>query len=242
MVALVPPLGGQGAQFTGLMSQIRDNLERVRERIAEAARRSGRDPADVTLVAVTKTVPVKRMREAVEAGAIDLGESYYQELREKLPLFGPDERWHFIGHLQSNKARYIAGKVALVHSVDSVALAREIGKRAVEYGAHQDILLEVKLDPAPTKTGIAPEAVLSIAEQVSAIPGLRLRGLMGMAPFAGDPEHARPYFARLQRLFDELPVEWRNELSMGMTGDFEVAIEEGATVVRIGTAIFGSRG
>lgn len=206
-----------------------------------AAQRSGRDPADIVLIAVTKTIPVDAIRPAVEAGARDLGENYYQEARDKLSAFGNDVRWHFIGHLQSNKARHVVGRFALIHSVDTPALAQEIGRRASAAGIVQDILLEVKIDPAPDKTGIAPGDVGPLAERIGAIDGLRLRGLMGMPPPVSDPALARPYFALLRSLLDDLPCTTDRWLSMGMTADFETAIEEGATHVRVGTAIFGPR-
>jgi pyridoxal phosphate enzyme (YggS family) len=223
------------------MSDVRANLERVRKRIAAAAARSGRSAADITLVAVTKTVDVALMREAVEAGATDFGESYFQEVRDKLDQFPPSIRWHFIGHLQSNKARYVSGRFALLHSVDSVALAREIGRRALAQGQVQPILLEVKLDPSETKFGIPLASCLDVAAEVAGIGGVDLRGFMGMAPYGTEPELSRPYFRSLRDRFNQLPPANRAALSMGMTGDFEVAIEEGATHVRIGTAIFGPR-
>lgn len=218
-----------------------DNIARVRERIARAAERAGRDPATITLVAVSKTVEPAHIREALEAGIRDLGENYYQEARDKQPLFGPEARWHFIGHLQTNKAKYVAGRFFLVQSVDSEALALELGKRAQAAGTTQAVLIEVKLDPAATKFGAEPDAALELAARVAETPGLRLRGLMGMAPFGDDPEQARPHFARLRGLYGQLPAEHRQILSMGMTADFEAAIAEGATLVRIGTAIFGTR-
>lgn len=223
------------------MSDVRANLERVRKRIAAAAARSGRSAADITLVAVTKTVDVALMREAVEAGATDFGESYFQEVRDKLDQFPLSIRWHFIGHLQSNKARYVSGRFALLHSVDSVALAREIGRRALAQGQVQPILLEVKLDPSETKFGIPLASCLDVAAEVAGIGGVDLRGFMGMAPYGTEPELSRPYFRSLRDRFNQLPPANRAALSMGMTGDFEVAIEEGATHVRIGTAIFGPR-
>ncbi len=220
---------------------IADNVARVRERIAAAASRAGRSHEEITLVAITKTVDPSRIREAVEAGVLDLGENYYQEARDKIPLFGPEIRWHFTGHLQSNKAKYVAGAFALIHSLDSLPLAQEIGRRASARNRVQSVLIEVKLDPSDTKRGIAPEETLALAEQAAGIAGVRLCGLMGMAPYVIEPGEARPYFVRLRRLFEELPVENRQVLSMGMSGDFEVAVEEGATHVRIGTAIFGLR-
>lgn len=223
------------------MSSLSDNIARVRERIAAAAARTQRDADAVTLVAVTKTVDPARMAEARQAGITDFGENYFQEARDKLPQFGADIRWHFIGHLQTNKARYVAGRFTLVQSVDSMALAQELGKRATAAGTVQSVLLEVKLDAAATKFGVAPEQTEDLAGIVAETPGLALQGLMGMAPFADDPETARPHFARLRTLFERLPAAHRQVLSMGMTGDFETAIEEGATMVRIGSAIFGRR-
>jgi pyridoxal phosphate enzyme (YggS family) len=223
------------------MSEIAENLARVRARIAAAANRAGRDPKEITLVAVTKTVSVQRMREAFDAGIRDFGESYYQESREKLDQFDGSVRWHFIGHLQSNKARYIAGRFALIHSVDSVELAREIGARATRNGIVQPILLEVKLDPAETKFGISLDVCLGAAREVAQVPSIDLQGFMGMAPYGQDPEMSRPCFQKLNAAFRQLPERSQKTLSMGMTGDFEVAIEEGATHVRIGTAIFGLR-
>jgi PLP dependent protein len=223
------------------MPSIADNIADVQEKIARAAQRAGRDPDEITLVAVTKTVERARIQEALNAGVTDLGENYFQEARDKLPLFSSNVRWHFIGHLQTNKAKYVAGRFVLVQSVDSEELGRELGRRAEQGGIVQDVLIEVKLDPATTKFGVEHEQTIEMAQRVGQTPGLRLRGLMGMAPFSNDPEAARPSFQRLRALFRELPVEQREILSMGMTGDFETAIEEGSTLVRIGTAIFGTR-
>ena len=220
---------------------IANNIALIRERFIAAALRAGRDPNEITLVAVTKTVPRVRMREAFEAGIRDFGESYYQEWREKADHLDESIRWHFIGHVQSNKTRYLTGRFALIHSVDSVELARALGERAMRQGGVQPILLEVKLDPAETKFGISLESCVDIACSVSEIKGLDLRGFMGMAPYGQDPEMSRPRFRRLQQQFSQLPDPHRKALSMGMTGDFEVAIEEGATHVRVGTAIFGAR-
>jgi len=223
------------------MSQIRDNIDRVRERIASAAKRSGRNPEQITLIAVTKTIAVARMREAADAGVTEFGENYYQEIKEKLADFSGSIHWHFIGHLQSNKARYLVGRVSIIHSVDSVHLAEEIARRASSAGLVQPILLEVKLDPAETKYGISLDRCLETADTISRLKGIDLQGLMGMAPYGSAPELARPYFQSLRGQFDSLPPAQRRVLSMGMTADFETAIEEGATHVRIGTAIFGSR-
>jgi len=223
------------------MDRVADRLEEVRRRIARAAERAGRAPDEVRLVAVSKTIGIERIREAVEAGHRDFGENYVQEAREKLNAFGPEIRWHFIGHLQSNKARNVVGAFALIHSVDSETLAGEIQKRAAAAGIVQDVLIEVRLDPAATKTGVEPEALDRLVDRVRTLPNVRLLGLMGMPPLFADPEDARPGFRLLRELLDALPPESRRELSMGMSSDFEVAIEEGATLVRVGTAIFGPR-
>lgn len=220
------------------------NILRIRERISAAAARAGRTPEEITLIAVTKRVTTERVQTAYEAGIRDFGENYVQEAVGKVkdPLLDlPDLKWHFIGHVQSNKAREIVGRFRLVHSVDSLPLVREIGRRAQQHGGTAPILLEVKLDPAEAKFGFEPDTVLEAAEQAMRVPGIAVKGLMGMAPFGDDPEQARPSFRRLHILFQQLPSEARQTLSMGMTGDFEVAIEEGATHLRIGTAIFGRR-
>jgi pyridoxal phosphate enzyme (YggS family) len=223
------------------MDTIADNIRRVQERIAVAADRCGRDPADITLVVVSKTVSAERIREAVEAGIRDFGENYYQEAREKLDLLPADLHWHFIGHLQTNKAKYIVGRFALVQSVDRIELAQELSRRAESRNIVQPVLIEVKLDPTESKTGILPDEALGLAEEIAKLRGLRLKGMMGIPPLAGGAEAARPYFAQLRALFEHLPEEYRRTLSMGMTADFEVAIEEGANLVRVGTAIFGKR-
>ena len=224
--------------------ELAQNVAAVRTRIAQACERSGRTSSSVTLVAVTKTVDLPRIRAVHQDGVRDFGENYVQEALTKVgnpELPDTDVRWHFIGHLQRNKVREIVGRFALIHSVDSLALAAEIGRRALPIGRTADLLLEVKLDTAATKFGILPEQTLSAAQAVMDIPGVRLRGLMGMAPFGSTPEDARPAFRSLRTLFDQLPTDARQVLSMGMSSDFEVAIEEGATMVRIGTALFGKR-
>ena len=230
---------------------IAGNINAVRQRLQTACLRVGRDPTTVTLIAVTKTQPADRIVQAYQAGIRHFGENYVQEALHKVgqpPLDWPDAHWHFIGHLQSNKARDLLPKegarFALIQSVDSLPLAHEIARRAGRNGQVAAILLEVKLDPGPTKFGFAPEAVLETAAQLQSLEGLEglvLHGLMGMAPFSSDPEEARPYFHRLKNLYLQLPKAAQRVLSMGMTGDFEVAVEEGATHVRIGTAIFGPR-
>ena len=224
--------------------EIAANIGRVRERMAQAAARAGRAVETITLVAVTKTVEAARIAAAYEAGVRNFGENYVQEALTKIdapPLTGSDVRWHFIGHLQRNKVKEVVGRFALVQSVDSVALARMIGQRATLRGQTAEILLEVRLAEEATRFGFALETTLAAAAEIAAIPGVRMRGLMGMAPYAPDSEAARPHFRRLHGLFTQLPPAQQRTLSMGMTGDFEVAIEEGATLIRIGTAIFGRR-
>ena len=224
------------------VATIAENLAAVRERIARATQRSGRTGEDVALIVVTKTIDVPRIREAVLAGATDLGENYVQEAAAKQEAIGPGVRWHFIGHLQRNKARQAVGMFTTIQSVDSLALAEEIGRRALACGAPADVLIEVNLAGEATKFGVAPEDALSVARRIGEVAGVRLQGFMGMAPFVEDPKVTRPYFARLRELWDKLPEEQRRWLSMGMSLDFEVAIEEGSNMVRIGTAVFGPRG
>jgi pyridoxal phosphate enzyme (YggS family) len=220
------------------------NVGAIRTRIAKSCERSGRASSSVTLIAVTKTVELPRIRTVQRAGVSDFAENYVQEALTKVgdpELLSAGVRWHFIGHLQRNKVREILTRFTLIHSVDSLALATEIGRRGQTIGSVTDILLEVKLDAATTKFGIPPEQTLATAQAVMDIPGVRLCGLMGMAPFGSDPEETRPAFRTLRTLFDKLPTEAHQVLSMGMSSDFEVAIEEGATMVRIGTALFGKR-
>ena len=227
------------------------NLARVRERIAEAALRSGRRPEDVILVAVTKTVEPERILEAVRLGVKHFGENRVQEALAKIPQVnetldeGSRPTWHMIGHLQTNKVRKALGIFDIIHSVDSVKLAREISKRATREGKVVPILLEVNVSGEATKFGFAPEEVESAVGEIVTLPGLSIRGLMTIAPIVEEPEEARPFFRRLRELRDRLAekfpqVNWEH-LSMGMTDDFEVAVEEGATMVRLGRAIFGER-
>jgi PLP dependent protein len=223
---------------------LQDNVDRVRERIAFAAERSGRRIEEITLIAVTKTVTAARIEEAIAAGLTEFGENYVQEARAKIPEIlvpAPEITWHFIGHLQSNKAKYSVELFSLIHSVDNYQLAQEIGKQASKRGKTQTVLLEVNLSDDKDRAGAAPEAVSALAEQTVTIPGITLRGLMGIAPRTENAEGTRPHFARLRRLWEELPIGNRQILSMGMSGDYEIAVEEGATHLRIGTALFGRR-
>ena len=219
------------------MSTIAESVERVRARIREATERTGRQPTEVTLVAVTKKQPAAAVLEASAAGVVDVGENYVQEAQEKRGQ-SDSSRWHLLGHLQSNKAKIAVTLFDLIQSVDSVKLARELGKQALAVGETQDILLQVHLGSEATKSGVAPDQALDAAAEMAGIPGVRLLGLMGIAPNGEEP---RPYFQELRRLFERLPEPNRQTLSMGMTNDFETAIEEGTTMIRVGTAIFGPR-
>ena len=219
------------------MSGVAENLASIRDRIARACERAERDPASVKLIAVSKTKPVELIRAALGAGQIDFGENYAQELRDKAVELGEGPRWHFLGALQTNKVKYVAGRAALVHTVDRAPLAEEIAKRARAINCAQSILLEVNLAAEPQKGGVTPAQLLSLLAAVRALPELSCQGLMCIPPAGQDP---RACFAKLRRLRDEHAAG--PELSMGMSDDFEVAIEEGATLVRVGTAIFGARG
>ena len=217
----------------------------VREALAEAAKQAGRAPEDVNLVAVSKLHPASDIRDLAETGQTEFGENYVQEaLAKQEELAGLDVNWHFIGGLQSNKAKYVAGKFALVHSVDSPKLAQALHKKAVSLDVVQDILIQVNIAGETQKSGITVEKLPEMAEAVLGMEGLRLVGLMTMPPFFDDPERARPVFARLRELRDGLETRLGTglpHLSMGMTGDFVPAVQEGATLVRIGTRIFGTR-
>lgn len=213
----------------------------VRARVDAACERANRAPGDVTLIAVSKTHPVAAIREAIAAGATDFGENYAQELAEKRAEL-PDLRWHYIGRLQRNKAKLVAGHVVLVHAVDTIELAQELAKRAA--GTLQPVLVSVNVAGEDTKGGVTPETAPALARAIAAIPGVRLDGLMTMPPPSDDPEAARPAFLALAALRDRLAQDLGAPLpvlSMGMSGDFEVAIACGATHVRVGTAIFGAR-
>lgn len=230
------------------------NLERVQERMADAARRAGRNPGEITLVAVTKTIEPAAIEEVVALGARDLGENRVQEAEWKAPLL-PVVAWHMIGHLQRNKVKKALPIFDLIHSVDSLRLAREIDRCASRIGVRVPVLLEVNLSGEATKYGFRmvprvtrgeeEEGFLSYVEEILRLPHLEVRGLMTMAPLVACPDEARPYFQRLRGLQEALqqsfPQAFWEYLSMGMTDDFEVAIEEGATIVRIGRAIFGER-
>jgi PLP dependent protein len=214
--------------------------------MASAAKRVGRAPESVRLVGASKMVPVDRLRPAVAAGLTILGENYLQEAREKIAALDLPVSWHFIGHLQSNKAMAAVKLFDLIHSVDRPSLAQALNSAAAKINKLQDVLLEVNLAQEPSKSGVKPEDLENLLRTCTALFNLRVRGLMTMPPWFSDPEKARPYFQALRRRRDylrslTLPGVDLAELSMGMSGDFEVAIEEGATLVRIGTALFGHR-
>jgi len=223
------------------------NLERVRTRIVDAATGCGRDPDSVRMVTVCKTVDAARVAAAIDAGAMILGENYIQEARDKFGiLYDRPVQWHFIGHLQSNKAKYAVRMFDLIHSVDSFKLASALDREARKNAKVQDILMQVNISGEESKSGIEETDAIELARQIGRLENVRLKGLMTIPPFFDAPEAARPFFRRLTRLRDRIvvyriPGVHMDELSMGMTGDFEVAIQEGATLVRIGTAIFGAR-
>jgi pyridoxal phosphate enzyme (YggS family) len=226
------------------MTTVEQNLAEIRARIAEAAARAGRAGADVELVAVSKTFPADAVREAWDAGQTLFGESRVQEATAKIPELPGALRWHFIGHLQKNKVRRALPLFELFHGVDSLELARDIDRIAAEEGAFPRVLLEVNVAGEASKFGFRPEALERGLDALLALPRLQIEGLMTIAPYADEPEHSRPFFRELRELRDRLSTHAGvplTTLSMGMSGDFEVAIEEGATLVRVGTAIFGSR-
>ncbi|MEJ2155761.1 MAG: YggS family pyridoxal phosphate-dependent enzyme [Desulfobacteraceae bacterium] len=222
-----------------------DRLSAIKKRIANAASACGRSPEDVRLVAVGKTQPAERVRQAILSGADIIGENYIQEAREKFDQLAQlTVQWHFIGHLQRNKAKFAVRMFDLVHTVDSLRLARELDHQAYKINKIQPILIQVNISGEPSKSGTDEAQTLDLAQNLRNLKNLRLQGLMTMPPYFDAPEKARPFFRALRKLRDRLEGQLDialRELSMGMTGDFEVAIEEGATLVRIGTALFGAR-
>jgi pyridoxal phosphate enzyme (YggS family) len=232
---------------TVMSDSIKDKLKRVEERIRKAAIACGRDPETVKLVAVSKTVPLDLVRAGLKAGVTILGENYVQEAGEKIKaLEGENVSWHLVGHLQSNKAKHAVKLFDLIHSVDSFKLAKELDKRAHALDKVQPILIQVNISGEETKSGIETEEAVALVRDVSALRNVAVRGLMTMPPYFNAPEKVRPYFRALKTLQSQIREEAipnvdMSELSMGMTGDFEAAIEEGATLIRIGTAIFGER-
>ncbi len=222
-------------------------LQNVKNRIEKAARSSGRDPETIRLVAVSKTVPINRVKQAIQAGAAILGENYVQEARTKFnELATYPVSWHFIGHLQSNKAKYAVRLFDLIHSVDTLKLARELDKQSHKINKIQEVLIQVNISKEASKSGVDVKGTHNLLKDISLLENLSVKGLMTMPPYFNAPEKVRPYFSALRDLRDRLEQQGLlnvtlGELSMGMTGDFEAAIQEGATLVRIGTAIFGER-
>jgi pyridoxal phosphate enzyme (YggS family) len=226
---------------------VKARIEAIRQRIAQAAHRCGRRPETIRLVAVTKTVEASRIQEAVDAGARIVGENYIQEARDKhRTLQDVAVSWHFIGHLQANKAKYAVEFFDLIHSVDSLKLAQALNRQAAKLGKVQSVLIQVNVAGEASKFGVSPDGVGPLVAAIAPLSNVSVQGLMTMPPFFDQPERVRPFFAQLRQIAQQLenahiPGLSMRELSMGMTGDFEVAVEEGATLVRIGTAIFGQR-
>jgi len=228
------------------MTSIRDNLDQIHTRITAACTSSGRNPADVRLIAVSKVKPAELIDEAFAAGQQLFGESYVQEFRDKETAVQHPVEWHFIGALQSNKVKYLRGKVVLIHSVDRLSLAKEINRQWEKIDAVAPILLQVNVGDENSKAGCAITELPALTRKIAALSHLQICGLMCLPPYFDDPEEVRPFFRLLRELAtmvedEQIPGVSMKELSMGMSGDFEVAIEEGATLVRIGTAIFGER-
>ena len=225
---------------------IRENLEIVEKNIQKACDKAGRDRSEVTLIAVSKTKPVSDIREAMACGIRVFGENKVQEIRDKTAEITEDLDWHMIGHLQANKVKYLPGVACMIHSVDNRKLADEIEKQAARHDLVMDVLIEVNMAGEDTKFGLAPEQVIDFVKEISILPHLCIRGLMTIAPYTDDPESNRVYFKGLRELKDKINAldisgVKMDTLSMGMTGDYQVAIEEGATFVRVGTGIFGER-
>lgn len=225
---------------------LKENLENVEEKIQEACRRSGRKREDITLIAVSKTKPIETLQHAYDLGVRVFGENKVQELSEKYDALPDDIHWHMIGHLQRNKIKYIIGKTELIHSVDSLRLAEAIEKEAAKRNLTADVLMEVNIAREESKFGLLPEEVDEFIEKVQKLPHLQVKGLMTIAPFVENPEENREVFAQLKKLSVDIATKNAHNitmsiLSMGMTNDYQIAIEEGATMIRVGTGIFGAR-
>lgn len=225
---------------------IKENLAEVEAKIAAACKRAGRDRGEVTLITVSKTNPVIRLKEAMDCGIHIFGENKVQEMIEKQDELPDTLEWHMIGHLQRNKVKYIMGKVAMIHSVDSLRLAEEISKEAVKQGTQENILIEINVAEEESKFGITTKEAIELVETVSKLPNIHIKGLMTIAPFVENAEENRKIFRDLKKLSVDIAQKnidnvTMTVLSMGMTNDYEVAIEEGATMVRVGTGIFGRR-
>lgn len=225
---------------------LKDNYDKVAEKISHACAEAGRDINDVTLIAVSKTKPVSMLQEIYDHGCRNFGENKVQELVDKYEVMPKDIQWHMIGHLQRNKVKYIVDKVALIHSVDSLRLAEEISKEAVKKNVEVNILIEVNVAMEESKFGTTASDTVGLVEAISKLPGIHIHGLMTIAPYVENPEENRQYFAQLKQLSVDISAKnidnvTMDVLSMGMTGDYEVAVSEGATLVRVGTGIFGER-
>lgn len=225
---------------------LKENLEQVENNVRKACEKAGRNRKDVTLIAVSKTKPVEMLQEIYDCQVRDFGENKVQEMCDKIEVLPKDIHWHMIGHLQTNKVKYIVGKTTLIHSVDSLRLANEIQKQAQKHDVMVDILVEVNIAEEESKFGIHKEDTIALIKEIAKLPNIRIKGLMTIAPFVENPEDNRLYFREIK----QLSVDIKNQnidnvsmdtLSMGMTGDYMVAIEEGATLVRVGTGIFGER-
>lgn len=226
--------------------KLEENLKNVEENIMAACKRAGRDRSEITLIAVSKTKPVDMLQEVYDQGIREFGENKVQELCDKIEVLPGDIHWHMIGHLQTNKVKYIVGKTALIHSVDSLHLAQEIEKQAAKQEVIVPILVEVNIAEEKSKFGIHKEEAFELVKSIALLPHLRIQGLMTIAPFVEDPEDNRLYFRQIHQLSVDIKEQnidnvRMDVLSMGMTGDYTVAIEEGATMVRVGTGIFGER-
>lgn len=225
---------------------ITENYRMIRQKVDEACRRAGRDPQSVTLIAVSKTKPVSMIEELLPYGVTDFGENKPQELREKYEILPKDIRWHMIGHLQRNKVKYVVGRACMIHSLDSLRLAETIQQEAAKQDLRIPVLIEVNMAGEESKDGVAPQETEALIRQISVFPNLEVQGLMTIAPFVENPEENRVHFRNLFKLFIDIKAQNIDNinmccLSMGMTNDYEVAVEEGATHVRVGTGIFGER-
>lgn len=229
------------------MDTIKENLATINARLVHAAKRAGRDPREIKLVAVSKKIGRDRIQAAIDCGQLSFGENYIQEARDKIPTLAKNLSWHFIGHLQSNKARFAAELFDVIETVDSLKLATALNKHLTDLRKNLSILIQINIGGEHQKSGVPPAEAEKLLRVINRLPMLQVTGLMAMPPFFSDPESVRPYFRQLRQTAEELTVKKlfgpysRPELSMGMSGDFEVAIEEGATIIRIGTAIFGPR-
>lgn len=230
----------------GRLRMLKENLAQVEKRIEAACRRAGRDRSEVTLIAVSKTKPAEMLREIYDCGQRVFGENKVQELIDKYETLPGDIRWHMIGHLQRNKVKYLIGKTELIHSVDSVRLARTIQEESAKKGCRTPVLIEVNVAGEESKFGVSADGALPLIGEIAAFPNLEIRGLMTIAPYVEEPEQNRAVFRKLRQLSVDIAAKNMNNvtmsvLSMGMTNDYEVAVEEGATMVRVGTGIFGAR-